>query len=289
MAARFSVLASGSTGNAAVLEAGGFGLLIDCGLRPEILSEKLSAIGRTWANVSAVLLTHTHGDHWNRHTLAHLRRLNVPLVAHPAHHAAMATADEYELMHRARLTQTYDDRRFTLGPGWGVQPVPVPHDSDPTFGFRIDGPDWSVGYASDVGHPTAALTDHFAGVGLLALEFNHDVWLQKTSRRPATLINRVLGDDGHLSNDQAAGVTRRIATGGLQYLVQLHLSRECNRPELAGLAGLKAVENVAPGAAVVTAAQRTPTRIMQVIPAEHFIPRPAFRRAVQPALPGLGG
>jgi hypothetical protein len=51
------------------------------------------------------------------------------------------------------------------------------------------------------------------------------------------LIERVLGDEGHLSNKQAALLLREVLErsepGRLQHVVQLHLSRDCNRPPLA--------------------------------------------------------
>jgi hypothetical protein len=81
------------------------------------------------------------------------------------------------------------------------------------------------------------LLDHFAGVDVLALEFNHDVGLEKKSRRPRMLVDRVLGDRGHLSNRQAAEATcwliESIQPCPLQAVVQLHLSRDCNHPDIA--------------------------------------------------------
>ena len=72
---------------------------------------------------------------------------------------------------------------------------------------------------------------------MLALEFNHDVALQWASGRSPSLIQRVLSDDGHLSNEQAAALVDQMlglaGTERLQHLVQLHLSRDCNRPDLA--------------------------------------------------------
>ena len=62
---RFTVLASGSSGNSSLLEVDGFGLLLDIGLGPRQLASRLITSGRSWQNVQAVLLTHTHGDHWN--------------------------------------------------------------------------------------------------------------------------------------------------------------------------------------------------------------------------------
>ena len=63
MAVRFTVLASGSGGNASFLEAGDFGLLLDIGLGPRQLAKRLAAAGAGWSRVRAVLLTHTHSDH----------------------------------------------------------------------------------------------------------------------------------------------------------------------------------------------------------------------------------
>lgn len=268
MAARFTVLASGSSGNASLLEWEGFGLLIDCGLSPRELGRRLAIIGRSWDQISAVLLTHTHGDHWNRFTLGHLARIRRPLFAHRRHHDTLEDRDEHRALTSAGLVRTYEaNRPLELAPTLTALPVVVPHDADPTFGFRLDGRsslgEWAIGYASDVGQATPELLTAFAGVDLLALEFNHDVNLQKSSGRPRILINRVLGSHGHLSNAQAADLARTIdRTAGLRWLVQLHLSRDCNRPELARTAGKTAV----PGAELVTASQYEPAKILTITP-----------------------
>src|SRR5205823_8596586 len=64
MPVRFTVLASGSSGNASLVEAGGFGLLVDCGLRPRVPGWRLAAVGLSGRSVPAVVLSHTHGAHW---------------------------------------------------------------------------------------------------------------------------------------------------------------------------------------------------------------------------------
>ena len=81
-----------------------------------------------------------------------------------------------------------------------------------------------------------ALARTLADVDLLAVEFNHDLEMERKSPRPAVLIARVLGDEGHLSNDQATGLLREVlrrSTKHPRHIVQLHLSRECNHPGLA--------------------------------------------------------
>jgi phosphoribosyl 1,2-cyclic phosphodiesterase len=308
MTARFTVLASGSSGNAALVEADGFGLLIDCGLHPRMLTARLAEVGASWAKVNAVILTHTHGDHWKDLMLADLRSRKIPLWAHPAHHDHLAAAaPAFESLDRAKLTRAYQaDHPHELAPGLVVRPVRVSHDSDPTFAFRIDGHDgselaWSVGYASDLGCGSPELVDAFAGVDVLALEYNHDVRMERASPRPRFLVDRVLGDCGHLSNDQAGELTAAIAArsgdGFPHCLVQLHLSRQCNRPELAYAAGRAALARLSPQTEVVTAAQdfaaksipltRRPEADRRAAArAAAFVPQ-VRRATVQPTLPGF--
>jgi len=119
-------------------------------------------------------------------------------------------------------------------------PILVPHDCPPTFGFRIEAlcgeRTARIGYLSDLGECDEHIAEQMRGVELLALEFNHDVPMQVRSGRHPRLIERVLGREGHLSNNQAAEVLRQILESGCtapQVLVQLHLSDECNRPDLA--------------------------------------------------------
>ena len=140
MSAHFTVLASGSSGNSSFLQVGEFGLLIDCGLAPRILGGRLASIGASWERVHAVILTHTHGDHWNGYTLAHLRSKRIPLYAHSAQlNHLNAAAESFASLHSASLTRSYADAPFALSPDLKCQPIAVSHDADPTFAFRFDG------------------------------------------------------------------------------------------------------------------------------------------------------
>src|SRR5207249_3732738 len=120
----------------------------------------------------------------------------------------------------------------------------------------------TAAYAADLGSWDDSLAQALADVDLLALEFNHDVDMECASGRPPYLIDRVLGDEGHLSNVQAAGLLRAImrvsAPGRLCQVVQLHLSRECNRPTLAADTARAALVESAPFAHLYTASQYDP-------------------------------
>src|SRR5437016_2297710 len=92
MTARLTVLASGSGGNATLLEVNGFGLLIDCGLSSKDLTARLAVVGASWDRVHAVVLTHTHTDHWNARALSTFRTRRIPVYAHEAHLDYLHTA-----------------------------------------------------------------------------------------------------------------------------------------------------------------------------------------------------
>lgn len=305
MVLRFTVLASGSGGNATLVEAEGFGVLIDMGLGPRQLAARLAAVGSSWAAVHAVLLTHTHSDHWKDRSLAHLRKRRLPLYCHPDHHASLiAWSPAFGgLLSDALVRPFLAGEELTLAAGLRCRPFPVRHDGGATFGFRLEGPRDLFGqgpalaYAADLGCWDHDTIEHLADVDLLAVEFNHDVLLERTSGRGPRLIARVLGDEGHLSNDQAADLVRaalaRSTAGRLRHLVQLHLSRDCNRPALARAAGRAALEPHGPDAQVHTAEQDLPGSTIHLGndagPRARRSPRrPRRTAATHPWLPGLG-
>jgi phosphoribosyl 1,2-cyclic phosphodiesterase len=310
MPLRFTVLASGSGGNASLLEAGGFGVLIDVGLGPRQLARRLAAAGVCWAQVQAVLLTHTHSDHWNDRTLGYLRRLRIPLYCHASHHEALLDyGAAFAVLCDENLVRAYEpDRELELVPGLCCRPLPLRHDGGITCGFRFEaaadaaGQRFALGYVADLGSWGPDLAQTLGDVDLLALEFNHDVALERSSGRSPRLIARILGDDGHLSNFQAATllreVLRRSAPDRLRQVVQLHLSRDCNHPDLAWAAADAALCDHPYAVAVHTAAQHTPSPTFDLGIATNGaaarIGRPVRGKqsgpegSAQPWLPGMG-
>ena len=277
MALGLTVLGSGSSGNATLLEADGCAVLIDAGLGPRQIAKRMATVGVSWPRIQSVLLTHTHGDHWNDRTFAHLLRLRISVWCHAEHLTVLrAQSSCFAAMHRARLFRLYEDsQKLSLTSLVRCRPLAVRHDSGATFGFRFDGAPnlfnagWAMGYVSDLGCWHEPLAEALADVDLLAVEFNHDVALQRASGRPQQLIERVLSDEGHLSNEQAAGfvsaVMRRSSPRRLSRLVQLHLSRQCNRPSLAQGAARQALKEQDCPALVHTAEQDHPTERLPLV------------------------
>src|SRR5437660_6754695 len=118
MPLQFTVLASGSSGNACLLQLDGFGLLLDAGLGPRTLKQRLETAGASWNHVHAVLLTHTHSDHWRETTFTHLHRQGIPLHCHAGHYEGLLTySPSFARMREVKLVREYDSQEFVLAPG----------------------------------------------------------------------------------------------------------------------------------------------------------------------------
>jgi phosphoribosyl 1,2-cyclic phosphodiesterase len=243
MPVQFAVLASGSQGNAALIQVGAAGVLLDFGLGPRALAQRLASVGASWSRIGSALLTHTHGDHVDNATLHAMARQRMYLYCHEGHRGVLGGMSGFRALDEAALVRHYDDRPF-LGPsGFGIEPVELKHDGGPTFGFRIEARTGrgdravSLGYMADTGCWSDGMADALADVDVLGIEFNHDVEMQRRSRRSPVLIARNLGDWGHLSNEQGAGlvaaVLDRSRPEAPRHVVLLHLSQQCNRPQLA--------------------------------------------------------
>ncbi|SFP70164.1 Phosphoribosyl 1,2-cyclic phosphodiesterase [Variovorax sp. OK605] len=226
---RFRSLGSGSTGNAALVEATSAGrtsrLLVDCGFGLKQLDLRLAQAGLVAGDIDAVFVTHEHGDHIGcAHSLA--RRNRIPVWMSEGTWLATGGRDFEGMLNLAR-----DDTEFAVG-DIGVQPFTVPHDAREPLQLRCTDGNRTLGVLTDLGHATAHVLARLSGVHALLLEFNHDSDLLANSAYPAFLKHRVGGNYGHLSNTAAAEIARAVLHDGLRHVVAAHLSEQNNRPEI---------------------------------------------------------
>lgn len=225
---RLTILGSGSSGNCAYVETDEVRLLVDAGFGPRQIRQRLAAIGRAPENLDAILISHEHGDHIRG--LAGLAdKLHIPVFCN------RDTCDEItrllELKAEFQLFET--GRAFEIG-DVTVETFSVPHDALDPVGFLLRTPSGNIGFVTDLGHVTRLVGERTRHAHVLVLESNHDVkMLQECPTRPWSLKQRILGKHGHLSNDACAEAVEAIMHGGLRHLYLAHLSRDCNRPELA--------------------------------------------------------
>jgi phosphoribosyl 1,2-cyclic phosphodiesterase len=228
VAVQLTILGSGSAGNCAYLETDEARILVDAGLSPRQIRQRMAGIGRAPENLTAILLTHEHTDHIQG-LVGIARKLQVPVYCN------RATRDETE---RALGTR-FDCRLFVTRDGFElgdvfVETFDVSHDAQDPVGYLLRTAAGNVGFVTDLGCMTRAVLDRIRRANVLVLEANHDVkMLQDCPRRPWSLKQRILGRHGHLSNEAAADTAEQIMSADLKHLYLAHLSRECNRPELA--------------------------------------------------------
>ena len=226
---RFRSLASGSSGNATLIE-GSDGLhrtrvLVDCGLGLRQLIARLAVEGIGPADLDGIFITHEHGDHIGCAPML-VARYGVPLwtSAGTAQYAAFAGLE-------SALNLVRDGQVFAIG-GLQLHPFTVPHDTREPLQLRCTDGDRVLGLMTDIGHVTGHALAALAGCHALVLESNHDVELLAQSRYPDFLKRRVGGQHGHLSNVQAAAALGALHHDRLNTVVAAHLSERNNRPEL---------------------------------------------------------
>jgi phosphoribosyl 1,2-cyclic phosphodiesterase len=225
---RFTILGSGSGGNCAYLEAGETRLLIDAGFSARQIRERLAGIGRAPEGLSGVLVTHEHGDHiQGLSTLC--SKAGVPVYANRFTREAIERSGAKSLEYRVFETGA----TFTLG-DIEVHTFSVPHDAMDPVGFLLCTAAGNIGFLTDLGHVTKLVRERIRRADVLVLEANHDLkLLQEDTRRPWSTKQRILSRHGHLCNDAAAEVAADLVGGPVRRIYLGHLSRDCNRPELA--------------------------------------------------------
>lgn len=225
---KFTILGSGSGGNCAYLETPGARLLIDAGFSGKQIRERLASIGRSPETLTGILVTHEHGDHIQGLGVIS-RKLDVPVYCN----RLTREAAEASLGCRLKSVLFQTGAVFEIG-DVTIETFSVPHDAQDPVGFLFRTAGGNVGFLTDLGHATKLVLERVRPAHALVLEANHDLkLLQQDIKRPWSTKQRILSRHGHLSNDAAADVAAEVVSSTLSHIYLGHLSRDCNRPELA--------------------------------------------------------
>lgn len=222
-------LASGSKGNAYCVLSGGRVLLIDCGLSCRELTSRAAAAGVPLDSLAGVVFTHSHDDHAKGVKTFHKKFPDVGLFAN------LMTAESIAWhfgVEESDFMPFENGQPFEVGP-FEVLPFSIPHDTSDPVGYVVRAEGETYFHGTDIGTPLDSIGVHLAEADIATLESNHDPELLYGSGRPVSLIQRIAGPRGHLSNDQAADLVRRFASPRLKVLALAHLSDQCNVPRIA--------------------------------------------------------
>lgn len=220
MTLRFASLASGSRGNCSLVEFDGTLLMIDCGLTLAAAEERLAALGRDPRDVTAILVTHEHGDHVQG-VGPFARRYSTPVWMTPG------TASASRGVRSPRYLSSH--RGIAIG-AIAVEPYPVPHDAREPCQFAFAAGGRRLGMLTDTGFITPHICERLVGCDALAVECNHDLEMLRQGPYPESLKTRVASRYGHLNNSQTTDLLSRVRHDGLQWVIGLHLSETNNSP-----------------------------------------------------------
>ncbi|WP_249872305.1 MBL fold metallo-hydrolase [Oceanobacillus saliphilus] len=236
MTLRFSVLASGSTGNAFYIESNEQKFLVDAGLSGKQMDLLFSKVHVDPSSLTGILVTHEHSDHIKGLGII-ARKYNLPIYANEKTWKAMEKS-------LGKLTL---DQKFVFGmeevktfKDMDIESFGVSHDAaEPMFyTFRHDGK--KVALVTDLGYVSERIKKTVEDADAYIFEANHDVGMLRMGRYPWSVKRRILGDSGHVSNEDCGLALTDIISNRTKRIYLAHLSLDNNMKDLARMS----VQNV---------------------------------------------
>lgn len=222
-------LRSGSTGNAILARTEKTKILIDCGISGKAALGCLACLDIDPNEIAAVLVTHEHSDHTKGIGIL-ARKLQIPIYASGGTWRAMA--DSLGRIEDGWIKVFRVGDEFEIG-DIGVRAFEIPHDAAEPVGYCLSGEGKQAAVATDMGEIWDSVAENLAGCETVLLESNHDVHMLEMGHYPYPLKQRVKGQRGHLSNEQAGRLAVKLAQNGTSQILLGHLSQENNYPQLA--------------------------------------------------------
>jgi phosphoribosyl 1,2-cyclic phosphodiesterase len=231
---RVTVLASGSGGNACVVESGRTRVLVDAGLSAREIERRMEARGIGPESIAALFLTHEHNDH-SSGALVFASRWDCPVYTTVGTASAIGLEGDLFTPY-VRVVPGRDERIGELG----FRAFGTPHDALESVAYSFEADDARMVIASDLGRAEDAFVDFLRQATTVLLEMNHDEDMLRDGPYTWPLKKRISGGLGHLSNAQSAEAIRRSAGARLRRIVATHLSRTNNTVDQ--IQGLEAFE-----------------------------------------------
>ncbi len=250
------MLASGSSGNSALLATSHTRILIDAGLSVRELARRLASVEESIEALDAVLITHEHSDHVAG-LCRLLRRRERPLPVFLTRLTAPVISWEDC---RPDLELFQAGSSFRVG-DIDVDSFTIPHDARDPVGFCFRAEGLKVGVATDLGYMPESIKHHLRDTDLLLLESNHDLEMLKVGPYPWSVKQRVMGRNGHLSNTVACEFLASDFASSTSILILGHLSEQNNHPELVRMGATEALAARHLETRLVIADQKQPTEV----------------------------
>lgn len=228
---RFVSIASGSSGNCIYAGTEKSHILVDVGISAKRIEKGLFEVGLKPSEIDGICITHEHSDHIKGLGVL-ARKYEIPIYGTKGTLKEIrktASLGEYPA---GLLNPVLPDVKFAIG-DMEVMPFHIDHDAADPVAYRIQSGNKSIAVATDLGHFNQYTIDHLLDLDAVLLESNHDLRMLETGPYPYYLKRRIMGDFGHLSNENAGRLLTCILNDKMKHVLLGHLSKENNMPELA--------------------------------------------------------
>ena len=212
---KFSIVGSGSKGNACLIYNKDTLIQIDMGLPLKSLKKELDHLGKTVNDIQALFITHEHTDHIAGIPLYHDR---VDLYAGEGTYASANPVEPFIPLEVGSMS---------------IVPFPTSHDATNPMGYLIEEEGCRLGYVTDTGYLSDEALALIKDCDYYYFESNHDLKMLMDSARPAVLKKRIHSKHGHLSNIDSAIYMAELIGPRTKAIYLAHLSEECNTPKIA--------------------------------------------------------
>ena len=197
---RLCSIASGSSGNCIYVGSDNTHLLVDVGISGKRVEQGLNSLELTGKDIDGILITHEHSDHIKGLGVI-ARKHQIPV------YATEGTVEALSHMNLGKMPEgifreIHEDEPFEIN-DLTVNPFTIPHDAAQPVGYRVECGEHSVGIATDLGKYNEYIVGNLQNLDALLLEANHDIRMLQVGKYPYYLKQRILGDRGHLSNENA--------------------------------------------------------------------------------------
>ncbi len=223
---KFCNLYSGSSGNCSLVETENTKILVDAGVTAKKIQDGLKECNVSLNQIDAIIITHEHSDHVKGlQVLCKNNDINVYANSHTFTMMKQAIPENQKKYFNTNEFFEINDLR--------IFPFSIPHDAADPCGFSIYHNNHKISIATDIGHMENRIIDELSGSNYVLLESNYEPDMLKCSKYPYSLKRRILGENGHLSNEDAANTISILTKQGVKNFSLGHLSEQNNLPELA--------------------------------------------------------
>ena len=227
----FCSISSGSSGNCIYAGSENAAVLIDVGLSGKRIEAGLNSIDRKTAEIDGILITHEHSDHIKGLGVV-ARKHHIPIYATGGTLQAIRGMGNLGKIDEGLFHEIVPDERFMIK-DLEIQPFSISHDAADPVAYRVNHGKQSVGVITDLGEYTDYTVEHLQNLDAVLMEANHDIHMLQVGSYPYYLKRRILGERGHLSNENAGRLLCEILHDGMKSVFLGHLSQENNFAELA--------------------------------------------------------